>query len=433
MDAELRFLTALRESRGAWDEPADWRAALALYDQLSPDEAAALDRAVLAMIDIGYRNPHASHERLPFDDVMVNLPAGMSPEDLLCIEAAVLVAAERGLGEAFFALNRLMRVPTWHILQGRLEWLSREGFEAQRKLAMTRAGRSFGALLGHAVGDALGCTVEFLSREEIRSRYPGGHREIVGGGPFGIPRGGWTDDTAMALAVARGIIESPDDPVEAVGRQFMAWFHAGPPDVGNTVRLALAAYDRTGSWEAVARAVERELGDRAGGNGALMRTLPAAIAYGPDTAQALRIGRMTHPHPESDTALAAYHRMVDGLLSGRSKQEALEAAVAVAGPLAGRLAALPELPEAAIASSGYVVHTLEAAVWSFFQTNTLEDCIVTAVNLGDDADTVGAVAGGLAGAFYGPSAVPRRWALELRGRSELEVVAEGLHKVWMTR
>ncbi|MFZ5818078.1 MAG: ADP-ribosylglycohydrolase family protein [Bacillota bacterium] len=433
MDWQERFLTVLKESRPAWDEPGDWRAALALYEGLSPAEAAELDRTVLQMIRIEYRNPHASHEQLPFDDVMVNLPAGMTPDDLLCIEGAVLVAAERGLGEAFFAFNRLMRLPTWHILQGRLQWLSREGFDAQRKLGMTRAGRGAGALLGLAAGDALGCTLEFMSREAVRAAYPQGHRDIVGGGPFQIPPGGWTDDTEMSLGVARGIIEAPADPVDAVGRHFMAWFRSGPRDVGTTCREALVAFQRTGSWEAAAQAVAQSRGDRAGGNGALMRTLPAAVAYGERVEEALRIGRMTHPHPESDAAVAAYHRMVNALLDGGSKEEALRAAVAAAGPLAERLADLADRPEDAIASSGYVVHTLEAAIWSFLRTGSLEECLVTAVNLGDDADTVGAVAGGLAGAAYGPFAVPRRWSLKLSGRGELEELAEGLYQIYLTQ
>lgn len=380
MDWEQRFLTVLKGSRPAWDEPADWRTALALYEGLPAEEAAGLDRLVLKMIDAQYRNPHASYERLPFDDVMVNLPLGMSPDDLLCIEAAVLVAAERGLGEAFFAFNRLMRLPVWHILQGRLEWLPREGFDAQRKLGLTRTGRSFGALMGLAVGDALGCTVEFKGQEAIRTRYPG----------------------AMSLAVARGIIESPESPVDAVGRHFMA----------------------------VTRQVQVELGDRAGGNGALMRTLPTAIAYGEGLEEALAIGRITHSHPESEAAVAAYHRMVNALLNGASKAEALQAAIAAAGPLAKGLGELGQRPEEAVRSSGYVVHTLEAAIWSFLRATTLEECIVTAVNLGDDADMVGAVAGGLAGAAYGPFALPRRWSLALNGRGELEELAEGLTRVY---
>lgn len=430
MDWERRFLEVLKASRPAWDEKPDWRVALELYKGLSPAEAADLDRTVLKMIDQDYQNPHSNRFDLPFDDMMVNLPAGMVPDDLLCIEAAVMVAAERGLGAAYFAFNRLLRAPRWHALYPRLEWLSVAGFETQRRLAATRAGKYFGGVLGVAVGDALGATVEFMTREQIKAAYPEGHRKMIGGGAFRVKPGEWTDDTAMTLAVARGIAESPADPVEAVGRHFINWFDGNPPDVGNACRLALGAFKQSNSWEAASQAVHERLGDRAGGNGALMRTLPTALAYGPETAQAVRIGRMTHPHPESDAAVTVYHRMVDALVrEGKSKTEAFAAGLAVAGPLVERLERVPELREKEVRSSGYVVETLEAAIWSFLTTESLEACILRAVNLGDDADTVGCVAGGLAGVYYGPGAVPRDWSMTLQGRMQLEEAAEQLYRI----
>jgi len=441
MDWEARVLEALRNSRPHWDAPPDWRAVLALYGGLGPAEAAALDRTLLTMIDLGYRNPHAERELQPFEGVEVSLPAGMAPEDLLCIEAAVLVAAHRGLSDAYFPFARLMSLPTWHVVRSRLTWLDREALTVQRQLALTRAGRSLGALLGLAVGDALGCTVEFMDRAAIRRRFPDGHREILGGGPFGIPAGGWTDDTDMAVAVGRGILESPADPVDAVGRHFVAWLKSNPPDVGNTCRTAIAAYMRLGSWELASAHVAAELGKWAAGNGALMRTLPAALAYGCDPAQAIRIGRMTHPHPESDAAIAIYHRTVDALLEGAGPEEALAAGLSplpgaeppvakAIGDLARRLAGVKDRPAEQIRAGGYVVETLEAALWAFLRSQSLEECITAAVNLGEDADTVGAVAGGLAGAAYGPAAVPRRWSQRLRDRSVLDELAEGLYGVF---
>ncbi|MGE5675115.1 MAG: ADP-ribosylglycohydrolase family protein [Mycobacterium leprae] len=426
MDWQKQFLEALKASRGDWDEEPDWRAALALYQGLGPAEAAELDQTVLNMVDEDYRNPHSGRGDLPFDDVMVNLPAGMAPDDLLCIEGAVMVAAERGLGEALFAVNRLMRSQRWHAMYPRLVWLSREGFEAQRKLAATRAGRYVGALLGLACGDALGATVEFMDRAQVRLQYPDGLREIVGGGPWSVKPGEWTDDTAMALAVARGIAENPADPVEAVGRHFIAWFQCNPPDVGNTCRTALVTYLETGSWQSTEQLLIEKLGKWAGGNGALMRTIPTPLAYGRDLSQAIAIAHMTHPHVESDAAVAVYHLAVEAALRGEPKQNVLAAGLSAAGPLTERLAHLAHLRESDLQSTGYVVDTLEAALWCFEQTDSLEECITAAVNLGDDADTVGAVAGGLAGAYYGVSAVPRRWSGKIAERLQLEAAAEQL-------
>lgn len=427
MDWDRLLLEALRGSQADYDDAPDWRAALALYEGLSTEQATALDRHLVSMIHDDYRNPHSSREQLPFDDVMVNLPAGMVPDDLLCIEAAVLVAAERELGEALFAFNRLMRSPRWHPLSARLCWLNQEGFAAQRRLMQTDAGRYLGAMLGLACGDALGVTLEFMTRADIRRRFPEGHLDITGGGPFRFAPGEWSDDTAMALAVAKGIIEAPADPVEAVGRHFQAWYQSSPPDVGSTCRMALEAHLRTGSWDAASEEVALRLGDRAGGNGALMRTLPAALAYRGDAAQAVRIARMTHPHPESDAAVALYQIMVDELLKGGTKANAFHTALAAAGgPVKERLSRLSGLTEARVQSTGYVVDTLEAAIWAFLTTDSLEECVLRAVHLGDDTDTVGAVAGGLAGAWYGAAAVPRRWSMALRNRTLLEETAEEL-------
>jgi len=432
MSWDQRFLDALKASRPAYDARPDWKAALALYEGLTESESHTLDVALLAMMTEDYRNPHATREDLPFDDVMVNLPAGMTADDLLCLESAILVAAERGLGQALFAFNRLMRSPRWHALFPRLEWLGTEAAAVQRKLYATDAGRFLGALLGLAAGDALGVTVEFMDRQAIRGRYPQGHREILGGGPFGFKPGEWSDDTAMTLAAGLGIAEAPHAPVDAVGRHFMAWYEGHPPDVGNTCRLALEAYGSTGSWEKASRHVEAQLGDRSAGNGALMRTLPAALVYGPSLDKPLAIARMTHPHPDSDAAIGVYQRMVDALIRrAASKADAWEEGLSAAGHLRDRLARTAQLQEYQIRSSGYVVDTLEAAVWSFLTTDTLEACLVRAVNLGDDTDTVAAVAGGLAGAAYGPGALPRRWTAALLRREELENLAERLYAVRM--
>lgn len=410
MDWEKRVLEVLEASRPDPWEPPNWRAALDLYAELSTAEASRLDQTLLRMIDLTYRNPHAE----PVEGV--SLPNGMRPGDLLCLEAAVLVAAERGLAGAFFPFNRLLRTPTWHPLSSSMHWLGNTALDVQRKLALTRAGRYLGALLGLAAGDALGATLEFMTREQVKARYPEGHRDLLGGGPFNWAPGAWTDDTQMAACVARGILKSSTDPVPAVGEEFMAWFKAGPADVGSTIRRALSLYSRLGSWEAVSQQIWAEMGERAGGNGALMRTLPAHLAYGPTDRRPREIGWMTHPTEDSDEALVCYGTVLASLLAGGSKEEAF-------GALPPRYDWTQSAPPP---SSGYVWDTLRAALWALWHGQTLEETLILATNLGDDADTVGAVVGGLAGAQWGPLAIPRRWSLKLEGRAELEALAEGL-------
>lgn len=306
--------------------------------------------------------------------------------------------------------------------------------------------RISGAFLGLACGDALGATLEFMSRDEIRRRYPGGHRDLTGGGPFRWKPGETTDDTAMALAVARGILAAgPDAPVdrlvEEVGREFVRWAASGPKDIGGTVDLAITAFRRFGDWAQASAHVRRVLGDHAAGNGALMRTLPVSFFWPDDPERTVAVSRaltrMTHPHLEAEWCSAFYNLYVQALLRGSGKALGWEWAVAtlaevapdlrdVAEALGQRMASAGRLAEYQVRPTGYCVDTLEAALWAFWALTSAEDCIVLAANLGGDADTVAAVAGGLAGAYYGADALPARWLERLMVRQEIEEILEAI-------
>ncbi len=299
--------------------------------------------------------------------------------------------------------------------------------------------RITGGLCGVAVGDALGATLEFLTREDVERLYGReGLREIVGGGWLGLAPGDWTDDTEMTLAVARGIAEDPGAPVEPVGRRFMEWLATGPPDVGGTVRLALDRHRALGDWEAVSREVTATLGDRSAGNGALMRTLPVGLAYVGDADVARvsgQIAAMTHPHPAAVQGCVLYGLLISRLLTGVEPEKALaDAAAAVdrsGAPHAPTMAMVEGLPERRyedLRSTGYTMDTLEAALWCFLHASGVEEAVALAANLGGDADTVAAVTGGLAGVHWGIGAVPRRWLMRI-GERELKEVAADLAAV----
>lgn len=298
-----------------------------------------------------------------------------------------------------------------------------------------------GAMYGLALGDALGATLEFMSRGEIRRRYPQGHREIIGGGPFDWAPGDVTDDTDMALCLVRGIraagVEaSVPQLVEAIGKEFMKWRARNPPDIGNIVRLALDLFARHGDWGRVSRGVREEKGDYAAGNGALMRTLPISLYWPHDLERVAALSHalteMTHPHPEASWCSVVYNLVVCGIVKGESIEASFSQAVRCApweGPALAKIARrfadfpsrAPLIDEAGIQGTGYCVDTLEAALWCLLTTDDAEACIVKAANLGDDTDTVAAVAGGLAGAHYGVSALPSRWMekLDAKVRSEI--------------
>lgn len=279
-----------------------------------------------------------------------------------------------------------------------------------------------GALYGVAVADALGATLEFMSAAEIARRY-GTLRDIVGGGWLALRPGQVTDDTEMTLAVAEGIAEQPDAPVEAVGRRFIEWLDTQPRDVGRTCAVALN-YARRRGWADAARFAHDNLGGRSAGNGSLMRSAYPGLWYA-DRAQALRVAvelsRMTHYDPLASEACKLYTAAIwDMARGGVPARQALKAAFGgtrYQAALAG---------QARLDPTGFVVDTLNCALDAVACTSSLEDAIVRAVNLGGDADTVGAVAGGLAGAMYGYDSIPTRWreALDVRIRARLDAAAE---------
>ena len=279
-----------------------------------------------------------------------------------------------------------------------------------------------GALYGVAVADALGATLEFMSAAEIARRY-GTLRDIVGGGWLALRPGQVTDDTEMTLAVAEGIAEQPDAPVEAVGRRFIEWLDTQPRDVGRTCAVALK-YARRRGWADAARFAHDDLGGRSAGNGSLMRSAYPGLWYA-DRAQALRVAvelsRMTHYDPLASEACKLYTAAIwDMARGGVPARQALKAAFGgtrYQAALAG---------QARLDPTGFVVDTLNCALDAVARTSSLEDAIVRAVNLGGDADTVGAVAGGLAGAMYGYDSIPTRWreALDVRIRARLDAAAE---------
>lgn len=267
--------------------------------------------------------------------------------------------------------------------------------------------RAVGAYLGLAVGDALGATTEFMTSAEIRNRY-GVHREIVGGGWLRLPSGRVTDDTEMSLALGDAILAQGGIEPSAIADAFLAWMRGKPVDIGNTVRRGLVRYRSSG-----VPCVERS--DDLAGNGACMRCLPIALAYWrADRATLCAANRaqahITHNAPLSDAGTEAVLDMLVAALQGAPLAD-LEA---VAEALVQRCAALGcrqfDYRRRRIDNpSGWIVETLQVVFQALFDNTGFEAVVVDAVNRGGDADTTGAIAGMLAGAYYGLPSVPARW------------------------
>ncbi len=299
--------------------------------------------------------------------------------------------------------------------------------------------RGSAGLLGLALGDALGVPVEFSGRAEREADPVRGMRA---GGPWRQEAGTFSDDTSLALCQAESIVLRGFDP-EDFGRRALAWLNEGlwtargaVFDCGGATRRALAAI-RDGT--AAVRAGGRGEGDN--GNGALMRILPASawLAETPEPARFRALAAftaVTHGHPRA--ALASWlHCLVAGrLLAGLAPTEAYAEAMAEARALLPGLpaavrresdacrrvldGALGELDARSIRGSGYVVECLEAALWCLVRSRGFADCVLAAVNLGEDADTTAAVAGGLAGLAYGRASLPAEWLAALARAPEIE-------------
>ncbi len=285
-----------------------------------------------------------------------------------------------------------------------------------------------GCAVGAAVGDALGMPLEFGPRQPVGRLV----REMK---PGRVEAGTFTDDTEMALALAESLqARCPLDPAD-LAQRFVAWYRAGPDDVGIHTRHVLLRIAAGEAWQQVVASVQRQKPDSAG-NGSVMRCWPVALAYWDDLDQMLADSRLqsrvTHPHPECEAGSAFVNATIYHLLRGVSPTAAVEEALkAAAAPLALQevIDRAPANRREELANSGWVRHTLESAVWGLRTTNSFEEAVVQVVNLGGDADTAGSVAGALAGAAYGLEAIPVRWRRVLRGEwplrsGELWTVAE---------
>lgn len=288
--------------------------------------------------------------------------------------------------------------------------------------------RGIGALLGLAVGDAVGTTLEF-SRRDAKPPLT----DMVGGGPFGLKPGEWTDDTAMALALADSLVADSKLDERDLMKRFVSWHRRGTYsctgrcfDIGVTTREALGRFERDGDPCA------GSTNPMSAGNGSLMRLAPVAIRHWQDADRraglAARQSRTTHAAPEAVHACVAHADMladaiagapIDAVLGATRQSASRSIATIVNGSWRGK-------PRAAIKSSGYVAHSLEAALWCLGRTADFRSAVLLAANLGDDADTTAAITGQLAGALYGASGIPAEWVAKLAWRDRLETTAREL-------
>ncbi len=287
-----------------------------------------------------------------------------------------------------------------------------------------------GALLGSAVGDALGATLEFMSREEIQAQY-GALRDIVGGGWLNLVAGEVTDDTQMAVCIASSIVECQQFDARDIAGRFVGWLASNPPDIGTTTRYALEQLARGVPWDEAGERTHQALRPRDASNGSIMRCAPVALLERLDAEanrrHSIDSSRITHANPLCLDSCVALNAAIAALLTD-PEIDPLHAARGAADSDAVRAAldGVSTQHSSTLDAGGYVLSTLQSAFWAVTAHRSLEEAIVAAVNLGQDADTTGAVAGALAGARWGMASIPERWLDALLAREELLGLADGL-------
>lgn len=302
---------------------------------------------------------------------------------------------------------------------------------------MLQRDRFEGSLIGLAVGDALGTTVEFSSPGTFEPVT-----DMVGGGVFGLKAGEWTDDTSMALCLAESLVRQPNfDPADQM-RRYTNWYKIGYMsstgdcfDIGGATRSALERFARTGE------AYSGSTDPMTAGNGSIMRLAPVAMAYALQPSEAVRYAglssRTTHAATESVEACEVLAAILVAGFHGADKATMLSPETMKSWRTEKGSSFSPAIEEVVMGSyerkeppeiqgSGYVVRSLEAALWAFNKSSGFSDGVLLAVNLGDDADTTGAVYGQIAGAYYGRSGIPSQWQDKLAMRDTFAQLNETL-------
>ncbi|KAF2679500.1 ADP-ribosylglycohydrolase [Lentithecium fluviatile CBS 122367] len=317
-----------------------------------------------------------------------------------------------------------------------------------------RLSKTLGALLGVHAGDSLGATLEFMSYAKIKSKYPTGLREIIGGGMFNWTAGHATDDTDLTRAVLlayrdRSASSSASfDLATSAAEWSLKWLNGdwpgrkkgiGPVDIGGATRTGLMQFEKSRN------ARKCGAGQGSAGNGSLMRCIPTALftrSKEERIKESMEISAFTHNDARCTVACAVYNEIVAALVEGKAPGEAIEVGLGVAGGLdcpavedcikRGKGWSISkfatngpggELPEW---SSGYVLQSFSIAIAALLDNRSFEDVLVDVIRLGGDTDTNGAIAGGLLGARDGIEAIPERWLRVLQFRDEFEELARGL-------
>jgi ADP-ribosyl-[dinitrogen reductase] hydrolase len=293
---------------------------------------------------------------------------------------------------------------------------------------MNNTDRARGVLLGLACGDALGRPVEFMDADQIQRRN-GMVTTMLGNGTHRQPKGTITDDTEMALCIARSLVDRGQFDPEDIAARFVDWYESGPFDIGLMTRDALGQIQSGSTWDEAGKAVwEGRAEGQNAGNGSLMRCAPLGIAFQGNLDALSTISHksssITHYDRRCRYGCEILNHTIAGFLRERDDPlaKALDRVEDAPEELVSAVSPVPENVEPkGLATNGYVVTTLQTALYQALTADTAPEAIVEAVNLGGDTDTLGAITGAVAGARFGAESLPEEWVADLRETDEEEL------------
>lgn len=300
--------------------------------------------------------------------------------------------------------------------------------------------RAIGSFLGLACGDALGRPVEFKTPQQIQNEY-GMIKNMEANGTYNKPAGTITDDTEQALAIARSIVDKNSFDTSDIAKRFVEWYESGPFDIGITTRSSLQRLKNGEPIDQASMDVLSNSGPNSGaGNGSVMRCPPIAIAFSNQTEKLVQASEyssiITHADERCVLGTSIVNLLIDGYINKREtplkiviewtkQNKSNEYTTEIISLLQTALHNPKPLSE--LSNSGYVLDTIETSITVSTQAETFEDAVVNAVNLGGDADTIGAVTGAIAGARFGHNSIPKRWSNEINEESEIIDLSETMY------
>lgn len=288
---------------------------------------------------------------------------------------------------------------------------------------MKHINRIRGGMFGAACGDSLNKCLKYLPNKEKYKKNCNGIRRYY----VEYIDGEITDDTKMMLATAKGIIESPEEPINSMGKLFLKIYHDNPQNLGLTIRIALAEYEKYKDWKKASLKAHLRLGGRSAGNGSLMRSLPIALYYN-DLNKMIEVTKkqsnLTHYSKVASEACILYNILAYRYLRGENKIDVMQD-VLKKYPL---YKDIMYIDESKFIRRECAVDTLRCSLWCFLNTESYEEAVLKAIEIYEDKDTIGTITGGIAGVYYGYDNINKNWTENLSVKDELFMVSEKISR-----